>query len=131
MTPDQRRAIVIANEGNALSSAGHHGPEGAAEFTRLTIDGLMNALVRLEGAESAAAYSFALGDRVAGGLREPTDWRSPIAPVAPATKAEDAQAETLRVLVLRSIRTFPWHIYVLGLLHGAIALALSLSWRSP
>lgn len=113
MTPDQRRAIVIANEGNAPTSVGHHGPDGAAEFTRLTIDGLLNALIRIEGAEAASTYVFALADRVCGGLREPTDFRAPQLALPVAAIAEAPKPS----------RSKWWSAYVVGFAH-----ALVLAW---
>jgi len=75
MTPEQYKQIVIACEGQALANAaGMGGVDGAAESARCVIDGWMNALIRLEGQRAAAEFAFALADRVAGGLREPTPW---------------------------------------------------------
>lgn len=72
-----RRAIVMQAEGAALHGVGAYGADQQAELIRLQIDGLFNALVRIEGPEAAAKYAFAMSDRVAGGLREPTDFRLP------------------------------------------------------
>lgn len=73
MMPDEmRRQIVIGCEGNALGNAGNQGVDFAADLARCQVDGNMNALVRMIGREEAAKYALALGDRVAGGLREPT-----------------------------------------------------------
>jgi hypothetical protein len=82
MTPADRRAIILQQEGAALNAAGMMGDDGA-ERTRCLIDGLANALVRIDGTEAAAGYLFALSDRVAGGLRDPTDYRALPAPVPP------------------------------------------------
>lgn len=72
-----RRNIVMSSEGMAIHMAGSNGSEMQADVTRAQIDGLFNALIRMEGRETAAGYAFTVGDRVAAGLREPTDFRLP------------------------------------------------------
>lgn len=82
LNAEERRNIVLQAEGQALFQAGQSSVDHGADLARLQIDGLVNALIRMEGAEKTAAYVFALSDRCAGGLRMPTDFQMPV--VAPA-----------------------------------------------
>lgn len=77
LSSHHRRNIVLQAEGMAINQAGSVGSDLQADITRAQIDGLFNALIRMEGRETAAGYAFTVGDRVAGGLREPTDFRLP------------------------------------------------------
>ena len=72
LSPDARKRYVLMHEGRPLSNSGPHGEEASIDLARCAIDGAMNALIRMDGREKAAEYAFALADRVAGGLREPT-----------------------------------------------------------
>lgn len=87
MTPEERKASVIQFEGQMLQMAGNFGARGSEQI-RLIIDGAMNAIIRSEGAEAAAEFAFAVSDRVAGGLRMPTDIALP--KPAPAKTVEAA-----------------------------------------
>jgi hypothetical protein len=71
-SPDMRKRHVLMYEGRALSDTGTHGQETAIEFAHCAIDGIINALIRVERSAAAARYAFALADRVVGGIREPT-----------------------------------------------------------
>jgi hypothetical protein len=74
---------IAYNEGAVLQLAGTHGMPAARAYAHNVADGVFNALIRIEGAEAAAAFAFALSDRVAGGLRVPTDWRAAAREAAP------------------------------------------------
>jgi hypothetical protein len=72
MNAEDRRNSMLFHEGQVIQSAGHHGSDHAAHMARAVVDGVMNALIRLDGAEETAKYAFALADRVVGRLKEPT-----------------------------------------------------------
>lgn len=92
MNPEMRKQIVLSHEGQCLAMAGPNGggEEHAREVTRCVIDGAFNALIRMEGAEQAAKFAFALSDRVVGQLRQPTEL--PVGPVPPIAKPKAAPA---------------------------------------
>lgn len=73
-------SVLLQQEGQIVSIAGAHGKAFAGRLAREICDGTMNGLIRIEGREEAASFALALSDRVAGGLRAPTDFRSLIAP---------------------------------------------------
>lgn len=119
MIPDEtRRQIVLGYEGHALGIAGGQGVDSAADLARCQIDGAMNALVRMVGPEEAAKYALALGDRVAGGLREPTalPWLvlAPVATEIPRTELATAPPKRMSF----------WVIFGLGWVFGFIAGAM-------
>lgn len=73
LSQTERELIVLQNEGSILHSCVHHGGKSrAGQVARAVVDGVMNALIRLEGSKEAAAFAFVLADRVAGGVRAPT-----------------------------------------------------------
>ena len=72
LTQSQKDQVMAGNEGQILVMSSNCGAEYAGQMARCSIDGAMNAIVRLEGAECAALFAFALSDRVAGGLRTTT-----------------------------------------------------------
>ena len=72
LTQSQKDQVMAGNEGQILVMSSNCGAEYAGQMARCSIDGAMNAIVRLEGAERAALFAFALSDRVAGGLRATT-----------------------------------------------------------
>lgn len=73
----QRRNIMLHQEGAILSAIGSSGAAMTSEIARAQMDGIANALIRLEGREEAAHFVFALSDRVVGGLPVTTDYLSP------------------------------------------------------
>lgn len=72
MSATKRRELMLCQQGMALEKVGQLGEACAADMMRAQIDGLINALLCIEGAEKVARFAFALSDRVCGGLREPT-----------------------------------------------------------
>lgn len=103
---ETRRKLMLQQEGQVLSSAGAYGVPMASESARCLIDGITNALIRMQGPEETAQFVFALSDRVAGGLRENTDYVSTIlsdkAVSAAFAEVAEIQAEKSRA------RTFTW-----------------------
>lgn len=69
MPPDTRRKLMLSSEGQILSMVGNIGADLAADTARSIVDGALNALIRIEGVEGAAGFTFALSDRIAGGLK--------------------------------------------------------------
>src|SRR3990167_4941270 len=89
-------SVLLQQEGQIVSIAGAHGKAFAGRLAREICDGTMNGLIRIEGREEAAGFVLALSDRVAGGLRAPTDFRSLIAPAYPdEDEDEDEEPMTL------------------------------------
>lgn len=111
LSPEIRKQQVLLYEGQAISAAGHHGKDGAIELARCAVDGVMNALIRMEGREAAATYAFALADRVVGGLREPTAFPVAPAPALPAS-ASPPKPEPRRMNF--------WTIFIMGWACGFI-----------
>lgn len=74
MTDEQRQQAVLFYEGQVLTTAGHNGVGQAADAARCIIDGTMNALVRLQGANVTSQFAFAVADRIVAAVREPTPW---------------------------------------------------------
>jgi hypothetical protein len=72
MTPQVKEQMVLAHEGQTLMMAGSHGNDHAVSMGHCVVDGVMNALVRMEGPEKAAEYAFALADRIVGAVKSPT-----------------------------------------------------------
>jgi hypothetical protein len=68
----KKSTTVAMYEGRVLAQV-ESGRKHAIEHAECVIDGAMNALVRLQGAEVTAHFAFALSDRVAAGLRQPTE----------------------------------------------------------
>lgn len=73
LSPSLRKQILVGHEGGILSYTTSNGPEFASDVARCYADGAINALIRLEGAEAATRFAFALSDRAAGGLRGETN----------------------------------------------------------
>ncbi len=94
LPPELRTNMVLMYEGCALKAVGDNGgAEVACEIARCNIDGAFNALIRMEGAEAAAEYAFALADRVSGRIKAPTAWPPVLAPtvIEPAKVAPPKQ----------------------------------------
>lgn len=73
-----RQRIMIQQEGTILASVGSYSEASiTCEIARCQIDGIANALIRMQGAKETAQFVFALSDRVAGGVRDMTDCWSP------------------------------------------------------
>ncbi len=116
ISPRDRKRIVMSQEGQILSAVGEHDADMAAEIARLRVDGIMNALIRIEGPEAASRYAFAVSDRVAaGGLRAPTDF------VLPAPVTIEASAPPPHKPKRQWSASYGW-----GLFHGAIFAAWAL-----
>jgi hypothetical protein len=119
MTPEQRSQVVLSHEGQALNLAGCHGISEAGELSRCIVDGVMNALVRMDGPEETAKFAFALSDRVAGGLREPTALPA-VKQIVPPDREKPAQpspAPPERRLGFWSIWVVAW---IAGLIVGLV-----------
>jgi hypothetical protein len=71
-----RRQQIMTYEGHVLSETSRGACYGA-DNARCLIDGAFNALIRIDGREAAALFAFAVSDRIAGGLRQPTAWPLP------------------------------------------------------
>lgn len=123
MTED-RRKFVIGAEGAALAMVQQAGPDGAAEHIRCHIDGWVNALIRIEGAEAVSRYTFALADRVVAGLREPTEFHLLAVPVAVVAIEEPKPAT-------QKLDHFAyWWGYVSGFIVGTAAGVILYAARS-
>lgn len=120
ISDDQRRSLSLQFEGNVLNCAGHHDPSTACQVGRAQIDGIVNGLIRLEGAEPVTGFLFAVADRAAGGLRQPTGIAPPAHDRAPAVE---------EVLTLKT--PAPWYerlSYGWGIAHGAVIAILVVNW---
>ena len=72
MNQDSRELCMLGHEGQTLQMAGSHGKEHAIDIAHCVVDGVMNALIKIEGPEAAAQFAFALSDRVVGRVRLPS-----------------------------------------------------------
>jgi hypothetical protein len=84
MTPEHKARYTMAHEGQAMVLVGEQGAEHAVAMGHCVVDGVMNAMIRLEGPEKAAEFAFALSDRVVGQIKTPTGPR--IVPPKPLHK---------------------------------------------
>lgn len=119
MTPDERRGIVMSAEGGMLTNVQRVGVDYTADYTRATIDGHVNALIRMEGAEAIARFAFALGDRVVAGLRAPTDFRAlevKLPELVPGPPLVEPPRDVIEPAAERRIPA----PYLWGVLHGAL-----------
>lgn len=72
MNPEMGRRLVLHYEGSAISNVANGGIVVASEHARCALDGIMNALIRIDGAEEAAKFGYALADRAVSGVRSVT-----------------------------------------------------------
>lgn len=72
LSEQDRHKVLISHEGQILAHVGTCGVEMTGDLARCYADGAINAIIRLEGAEAATRFAFALSDRAAGGLRGET-----------------------------------------------------------
>jgi hypothetical protein len=89
---DNNSRIVLMYEGQLLNDAGVNGDSHSAHLAHCMIDGAFNALIRIEGVDAAASFSFAVSDRVVGRIKAPTTWslpkmneNPPVEPVPPSS----------------------------------------------
>lgn len=114
-----RQRIMLHQEGVVLGNVASIGMEDACSAARCQIDGIANALIRMQGAEDAARFVFALSDRVAGGVRDVTDYLPPFlggekviehepppAPIKPEKRVPDFAYGFL--CGLAAMATFTW-----------------------
>lgn len=118
------RQTTIGHEGQILAQVTTVGVDAAGQLARCFADGAVNALIRIEGVEAAAHYAFALSDRVAGGLKEPTTIFLPTPAVELAAESdgveEGDEPEAAPPQVVTITRGVPlWYAMVLG--YGALA----------
>lgn len=71
---EQRTTIILHQEGAILANVSNCGADVACEVACCQIDGIANAMIRIQGAKDTAHFVFALSDRVAGGVRDETDF---------------------------------------------------------
>lgn len=69
-----RDDLVLFYEGQALTMAGQVSREFGAMHTRCMVDGAINALLRIDGADNTALYTSQLADRALLRLRAPTEF---------------------------------------------------------
>jgi len=117
-TEEQRRAAMLQIEGAVIQIAGNTNADFAVAQSRANVDGLVNAMLRLSGPVETTEFLFAVVDRAAGGLKQPTALVLPVA-FDPGTI---------------KLRPTPWYErlgYSVGVAHGVlIAMALvALLWR--
>ena len=84
-----RRTQALFTEGAVLQSAATQGEAAALVYARATANGAFNAMVRLAGSEAAFGFATQLADRVAGGLRQPTE--AVLVPARPEGAADRLQ----------------------------------------
>jgi hypothetical protein len=72
LTDEQRKQMVLSQEGILLQQAGNIGTPLAIEVGRATVDGAINALLRMQGPVDTTEFLFAAADRAAGGIKDPT-----------------------------------------------------------
>lgn len=106
---ETRRKIMLHQEGLVLASVSNYGVDTACESARCLIDGVANALIRLEGHEETAHFIFALSDRVAGGLADNTKYLSPVL-LDPLHAKFDDKLEHPDVPAEPALRHFEFHI---------------------
>jgi hypothetical protein len=110
---EQRSAWVADYEGRHISQVGAHGIEMAADHAECVIDGTMNALIRLKGREHAAMFGYAVADRAASGLREPTEIKF--------LRKPSGETASIGLLTFEASRTrLAWAAIVLLLLSVAV-----------
>jgi hypothetical protein len=133
MTLPNRNNYVLNHEGQILSLAGSSGQAIASDYARCVVDGAMNAIIRMEGAEKAAAFAFGVADRVAGGLRAPTPIFPASAPLSLSAPAKDDATERAEALIDKgvadtmpaAVRSIPPWIY-----HCAIIIAMCIGFMA-
>lgn len=97
-----RQRIMLQQEGTVLASVGSYSdPSITCEIARCQLDGITNALIRMQGAKETASFVFALSDRVSGGVRDVTDYCPPFLRGEPkvieAEIVKDASTRSLMV----------------------------------
>ena len=124
LSSEYRRRIAMASEGSAIGAVGNNGAETQSEIIRAQIDGLFNALIRIEGVQTAAGYALALGDRVVGALREPTEFvlPKPVLIEAMPEPGEETPADT----VLRPSWWIAFGLVLWGVVVGAVGVTWTL-----
>lgn len=81
MNAEERRNAVTCYEGQVLTIVGNCGPEYACDMARCAVDGAINALMRIEGAQETARFAFNVVDRVVETVRDATEF-TPVATIA-------------------------------------------------
>lgn len=114
-----RQRIMIQQEGAILASVGAYSePAVACEIARCQLDGISNALIRMQGAEQTAAFVFALSDRVAGGVRDVTDYMPPFLGGEPTV----LEAQLIDASPLPAWRNLPWTGFSYGFVLGLVVM---------
>jgi hypothetical protein len=86
----QRDDMVLFYEGQAIQIAGNHDRAAALDQITAMIDGNVNAMIRVQGAEETSKYAFALADRVVGKVRGATMF-----PARPVPRVAEDVAEAI------------------------------------
>ena len=114
-----RQRIMIQQEGAILVSVGVYSePAVACEIARCQLDGITNALIRMQGAKETAAFVFALSDRVAGGVRDVTDYMPPFLGGEPTV----LEAQLIDASPLPRWRNLPWTGFSYGFVLGLVVM---------
>lgn len=78
MLDETTRQRMLQQEGAILASVGSYSDASiTCEIAQCQLDGITNALIRMQGARRTASFVFALSDRVSGGVRDVTDYMPP------------------------------------------------------
>ena len=114
-----RQRIMIQQEGAILASVGAYSePAVACEIARCQLDGISNALIRMQGAKETAHFVFALSDRVAGGVRDVTDYMPPFLGGEPTV----LEARLIDASPLPRWRSLPWTGFSYGFVLGLVVM---------
>jgi hypothetical protein len=133
LNDEARRNLVMVYESQALAVGGTCGTPMGVDHARCIVDGAMNAIIRMEGAEKAAAFAFGVADRVAGGLRAPTAIFPASAPLSLSAPAEADATDEAEVLIEEAladtmpaaVRSIPPWVY-----HCAIIIAMCIGFMA-
>ena len=114
-----RQRIMMQQEGTILASVGSYSDASTTcEIARCQLDGITNALIRMQGAKETAAFVFALSDRVAGGVRDVTDYMPPFLGGEPTV----LEAQLIEASPLPAWRKLPWTGFSYGFLLGLVVM---------
>lgn len=127
LTSEQRQAIRISQEGNALQHAQQGDVKHAAEVARCVIDGWVNGLLRMEGPQETYKFMCALTDRVGDGIRGATMIPEALKKFQPAVEIASAPiTEPERVPIASEPASIPFWCFGPIFVAGALIVAFAI-----